>query len=77
MKIKIGDRVRTIPKTNNSRACDAVVVDVVEHDPDNPIEDHGCVEVRFENKRPFIWTQELEQYTHSNWQAYLRIIEKD
>lgn len=75
-KIEVGDKVRTVPKTKNGRACDAVVIHVAECDPNNPVEDHGSVEVRFANKRPHTWSQEVEHYTHFNWELHLRITKK-
>lgn len=74
--IKVGDKVRTIPAPGtNDLACDAVVITVIEHNPDNPIEDHGFIDVRFTtDKRPCEWSQEVECYTHHNWEKLLRIL---
>ena len=53
-----------------------VVVKMYDHNPENPIEEHGCV---------YIWQEEqmeyggdnCEHYAHSNWQEFLRVIDDD
>ena len=72
--IQVGDRVRTIPQTTSERACDGTVVAVIEHNPENPVEDHGFIDIRFEDKRPDSWSQEVESYTHHNWEKLLRVV---
>ena len=73
--IQVGDKVRTIPQTTSERACNAVVVGVIEHDPEDPVVGHGFVDVRFTtDKRPDSWSQEVESYTHHNWEKFMRLV---
>ena len=78
MTIKVGDKVKQIlPAKNNKRPFTAIVVDVTPCNPDNPIEEHGFVEIKIIDpgtKLQYLKVDDLEHYGHSNWMNSLKII---
>lgn len=58
-EIATGDRVRDF------LLREGVVTRVVKANHDNPLEDHGTVEVRLDST-------ELEHFTHTSWKTQLR-----
>ncbi len=69
MNIHAGDKVKTrIPPHKKWVSKEGVVIGVVQHDPLNPVEGHGCVTVLFEDGM-------VEHYTHTRWSEFLKHVE--
>ena len=69
MDIVVGDKIRTIPHRRKENPKFGVVINVTQHNPANPIEEHGFVTVIFDDG-------EEEHYTHTGWSEFIRILEQ-
>jgi len=78
--IKVGDKVKelpVLPSHKNKKKFVAVVTKVIPYNPDNPIEDHGTIEVKIlKTGTQSSWHNvgDLEHYNHFNWEEYLKIL---
>jgi len=63
--IKVGDRVKDI--AFNARAT-GVVTWLTRHNPENPIEEHGIIEVLFDD------SLDREHYAEYGWDKVLEIV---
>lgn len=68
-EIQIGDIVKTIPFYKKEKPRTGVVRQIKYHRTNNPIEEHGFVEVLFGNG-------DVEHFSHYQWERSLKIIEK-
>ena len=50
-----------------------VVVKIIPHNPENPIEEHGTVYVWQEDRMGY-GGDNCEHYCHNNWHEFLRIV---
>ena len=67
MKINVKDRIITIALYKTP--LKGVVEEVIKFNPKNPIEDHGFIQVRFDNG-------DIEHFCHYGWEKTLKIIPK-
>lgn len=67
MKIKVGDRVRTIPFHKKERPKYGKVMSVTPHDPKDPVASHGFVAVKFDDG-------DEEHYAESRWERWLTVL---
>lgn len=78
--IKVGDKVKELPMLKhqrNKKGFVAIVTSVEPHNPENPVEEHGFVEVEILEKgtmSPLLDIGDLEHYGHSNWEKCLKIL---
>lgn len=78
--IKVGDKVKERPvlkRHRNKKGFVGIITRVDPCNPNNPIEDHGTVEVKIlemGTMSPYLEIGDLEHYTHSKWEMCLKII---
>jgi len=70
--IQVGARV----KCRHQDREEGIVVRIYAHNPANPIEDHGLVEVKITDpgKSRYLKTGDLEHYVHYLWDEHLEIL---
>lgn len=67
------DRTIAVGMTvSDGQNCHGVVVKILEHNPENPIEEHGAIYI-WQDRRTGYGDDNCEHYAHSNWGRYLRI----
>jgi hypothetical protein len=67
MDIKVRDKVETIPMGKWDNPTRGVVRKVWKHNPKNPREDHGSIEVKMEDGI-------TEHFAHYKWHKLLKVI---
>lgn len=70
--MKVGLKVKSLLPS----AEEGEVIFVREHNPANPIEEHGTVELRVTNpcNSTYLKVGESEHYTEYNWEKFLKVI---
>ncbi len=81
--MKIGDKVQiNIFRNKNGKPIfggeKGIVTDIIPHNPKNPVEEHGMVEVKFTelSKLSKLKIGECEHYCEYNWQSSMKIIDE-
>lgn len=72
IKMKVGLRVKSLLPSGE----EGEVIFVHDHNPSNPIEEHGTVELRVTNpcKSTYLRVGDSEHYTEYNWDKFLKVI---
>ncbi len=78
MKLKVGDKIKQIPHTKTDKHTFlAVVKSVVPFNPENPIGEHGTIEIEIiETGTLWRWLQvgAIEHLNHYNAESIIKVV---
>ena len=75
--IKIGDKILALENNGSSSGLEGIVTKVRVFNPENPIVDHGVIEVKITKlgkKNKYNKINELEHWVHYNWEKFLKVL---
>lgn len=81
--MKIGDKVLIkVARNKNGKIIfggeEGIVTNVTIHNPENPIEEHGFIEVKItklSGRKTYLQIGDLEHYSEYNWKNSMSIID--